>query len=49
MQNNSRRKFIQSAAVLTTGFMANGFTSKAFYVNEFTSKSHLWQTGILLV
>ncbi|MFY8166810.1 MAG: glycoside hydrolase family 125 protein, partial [Sediminibacterium sp.] len=38
MQNNSRRKFIQSAAVLTTGFMANGITSKAFYSNEFTSK-----------
>lgn len=38
MQNNSRRKFIQSAAVLTTGFMANSITSKAFYANEFTSK-----------
>ena len=38
MQNNSRRKFIQSAAVLTTGFMANGITSKAFYINEFATK-----------
>lgn len=38
MPKNSRRKFIQSAAVITTGFMANGITSKAFYANEFVSK-----------
>lgn len=38
MPNNSRRKFIQTAAVLTTGFVANSITGKAFYANEFINK-----------